>query len=197
MPKEQYVNLLKKEPENEAAAASKQVREEQAIQSTTPVTEHQTRQSITPAKEEQSRQSTTPVTEHQDRQPKTPIKEDQNTQSSIPVIEEQAHFEKKVIETGKVHISKVVYEDVDNYAIPTAEEQVSVERIPKNVIVDVAPGVRYEGDVMIIPVLKEVAVVEKKIMLVEEIRVTKTKTEKTENREIALKREEVKVERSK
>jgi stress response protein YsnF len=58
------------------------------------------------------------------------------------------------------------------------------------------PAVRYEGDVMIIPVLKEVAVVEKKLMLVEELRVTKTKTEKTETHEIALKKEEVKVERT-
>jgi uncharacterized protein (TIGR02271 family) len=185
MSKEQYVSLLKKEPENEPGGNSMPIREEQARQSTTPVAEQQAKQPITP------------VTEQQARQPITPVKEEQVKQPSIPVIEEQAHFEKKVVETGKVHISKVVYEDVDNYAIPTAEEQISVERIPKNVIVDVAPSVRYEGDVMIIPVLKEVAVVEKKIMLVEELRVTKTKTEKTENREITLKREEVKVERSK
>jgi len=119
-------------------------------------------------------------------------------ENSIPVIEEQAHIEKKVIETGKVHVSKVVYEDVDRYTLPTIEEHIGVERVTKNVLVDVAPpSVRYEGDVMIIPVLKEVAVVEKRIMLVEELRVTTTKTEKTQTHEVTLRKEEVKVERTK
>src|SRR4051794_8151705 len=91
----------------------------------------------------------------------------------IPVVHEQLKVDKKVIETGKVHISKVVYEDVERHNIPYTEESISVERVPKNQIVDtIPPPVRYEEDVMIIPVLKEVAVVEKRIMLVEELRVT-------------------------
>jgi uncharacterized protein (TIGR02271 family) len=129
-----------------------------------------------------------------------PKKDVQNSpeSSSIPIIEEKAIIEKKVVETGKVNISKVVYEDVDRFTIPTTEEHISVERISKNTIVDVAPpAVRYEGDVMIVSVLKEVAVVEKKIMLVEELRVTKTKIEKTETQDITLKREDVQVERTK
>jgi len=116
----------------------------------------------------------------------------------VPVVHEQISVDKKVIETGKVHISKVVYEDVERYAVPYTEEHITVERVPKNELVDtVPPAVRYEDDVMIIPVLKEVAVVEKKIMLVEELRVTKTKTEKTESHEIPLRKEEVQVNRSK
>jgi len=119
-------------------------------------------------------------------------------QNSIPVIEEQAHIEKKVIETGKVHVSKVVYEDVDRFTVPTTEEHIGVERVAKNTLVDVAPPpVRHEGDVMIVPVLKEVAVVEKRIMLVEELRVTTTKTEKTQTHEVTLRKEEVKIERTK
>jgi hypothetical protein len=42
-------------------------------------------------------------------------------------------------------------------------EEVQIERIPFNKIVDKEPeAVRYEGDTMIIPVLKEIAVIEKK-----------------------------------
>jgi len=122
---------------------------------------------------------------------------DKSGHVTIPVIEEQVKIDKKIVETGKVHISKVAYEDVDRYTIPYIEENVSVERIPKEEIVDtMPPAVRYEDDVMIISVFKEVAVVEKRIMLVEEIRVTKTKTEKTETREIKLKKEEVQIKRS-
>lgn len=112
----------------------------------------------------------------------------------IPVIEEQVVVGKKVIETGKVQISKVVYEDVERYAVPFIEEHVSVERIAKNEIVDtLPPAIRYEDDVMVISVLKEVAVVEKRVMLVEELRVTKSKTERTEAHDITLRKEEVKV----
>jgi stress response protein YsnF len=116
---------------------------------------------------------------------------------TIPVIEEHVKFDRKVIETGKVNISKVVYEDVDSYTIPYTEEQVTVERVPKNIIVDaVPPAIRYEDDVMIISVLKEVPVVEKRIMLVEELHVTKIKTEKTETHEVSLRKEEVEVNRT-
>jgi len=116
---------------------------------------------------------------------------------TIPVIEERIKIEKKVIETGKVHISKVVYEDVDQYVVPFMEEHVSVERIPKNEYVDVMPpAIRYEGDVMIIPVLKEVAVVEKRIMLVEELRVTKYQTQKSEAHEVTLRKEEIEIHRT-
>jgi uncharacterized protein (TIGR02271 family) len=115
----------------------------------------------------------------------------------IPVVHEQVKIDKKVIETGKVHISKVVYEDVERYNIPYIEENVSVERVPKNELLEtIPPPVRYEDDVMIIPVLKEVAVVEKRIMLVEELRVTKTKTEKSQAHELSLRKEQVQVKRS-
>jgi len=128
----------------------------------------------------------------QDKQPSLP-----NEQVIIPVVHEQVKVDKKVIETGKVHISKVVYEDVERYNIPYTEENITVERVPKNELVDtIPPPVRYEDDVMVIPVLKEVAVVEKRIMLVEELRVTKNKTEKTQAHEVSLRKEEVQVKRS-
>jgi uncharacterized protein (TIGR02271 family) len=118
-------------------------------------------------------------------------------QATIPIIEEQVKVDKKIVETGKVNISKVVHEDVERYAIPFLEEHISVERIPKNELVDaIPPAVRYEDDVMIISVLKEVAVVEKRIMLVEELRVTKTKIEKTESHDVTLRKEAIEVKRS-
>jgi len=48
---------------------------------------------------------------------------------------------------------------------------------------------------MIIPILKEIAVVEKKILLVEEIRVTKKSVYSEQAQEITLRKEEIKVER--
>jgi uncharacterized protein (TIGR02271 family) len=117
--------------------------------------------------------------------------------TTIPVIHEQVKVEKKVVETGRVHIKKSVHEEVDLYNVALLEEQVTVERIPINQYVDTAPpAIRYEGEVMIIPVLKEVAVVVKRIMLVEELHVTKHKSEKKELHEATLRKEEIEITRT-
>jgi uncharacterized protein (TIGR02271 family) len=115
----------------------------------------------------------------------------------IPVLEEQLKVGKKVIETAHVRLSKTVNESIESFEIPLKEEEIVVTRVPKNELVDTMPAaLRYEGDVMIIPVLKEVAVVEKRIMLVEEIHVSKKQTEKTETTEVTIRKEEVKVTRN-
>ena len=127
----------------------------------------------------------------------TDITERGETGVTIPVIHEEVKIEKKVVETARVQIAKVVHENVEQFTIPTIEEKILVERIPKNELVDVLPpAIRYEGEVMIIPVLKEVAVVEKRIMLVEELRVTKHKIEKSETHEVTLRKEQVEVNRT-
>lgn len=115
----------------------------------------------------------------------------------LPVMEERVEISKKVVEKAKVRLSKTVHEHLESYDIPLSEEQIIVKKVPKNEIVDTIPeGVRYEGDVMIIPVLKEVAVIEKRIMLVEEIHVSKYKYDKTETRQVTVRNEEVQVERT-
>ena len=66
-----------------------------------------------------------------------------------------------------------------------------------NKLLDKLPeAVRYEGNTMIIPVLQEITVIEKKILLVEEIHITKTSVSSTETKEVTLLKEEVKIERS-
>ncbi len=133
------------------------------------------------------------------RQEPDPATEEIKDESTgvIPVIEEHVEVGKKVIEKAKVRLSKKVNESVESYDIPLIEEEIVVKRVQKNELVDKAPAaVRYEGDVMIIPVLKEVAVIEKRIMLVEEIHVEKYKYDKTETRRVVVRKEEVNVERT-
>jgi uncharacterized protein (TIGR02271 family) len=114
----------------------------------------------------------------------------------IPVIEERARVDKKVIETGSVYIYKDVHEEEISVDIPFTHEEVDIERVPVNQYADdMPPPVRYEGDKTIIPVLKEVLVVEKKIMVVEELHITKRKIETHNTQQINLRREELKVDR--
>jgi uncharacterized protein (TIGR02271 family) len=96
-----------------------------------------------------------------------------------------------------VKISKSVKEESEIINLPTVNEEVKIERFSRNQIIDKLPeAVRYEGNTMIIPVLQEITVIEKKILLVEEIHITKTSVSSTETKEVTLLKEEVKIERS-
>ncbi len=117
--------------------------------------------------------------------------------AKIPVIEEKVSIGKEVKETGKVRLTKKVHEEEQLVDIPGIQEEVDVERIAINKYVDSPPPpVRHEGDTTVISVLREVTVVEKRLELVEEVRITKRQV-KTENAQtVTLRREEVNVEHS-
>ncbi|QHT68528.1 YsnF/AvaK domain-containing protein [Rhodocytophaga rosea] len=118
-----------------------------------------------------------------------------NESAVIPVIEEQVHVSKQQIETGKVLVSKKVHEEEKTIDIPLVHEEHTVERIPVNQYVEKAPEVRYEGDTMIIPVLREEVIIQKRLFITEELRITKRKIETSVPQQVTLRREEVIVER--
>jgi uncharacterized protein (TIGR02271 family) len=112
----------------------------------------------------------------------------------IPVIEEQVQVGKRVRETGSVRISKKVHQEEVTVDEPIVQEHVEVERVPVNQYVDIAPpAIRYEGDKMIISVLEEV--VEKRLILVEEIHITKQQEKTHDPQKVTLRKEELRVER--
>lgn len=118
-----------------------------------------------------------------------------NERLVIPVIEEQVTIDKQVIETGKVRISKRISEREELIDVPLFREEVRVERVPVNLYVEAMPEVRQEGEVMIIPVVEEQIVVQKKLLLVEELRVRKELVEHHAPQTINLKKEEVDIKR--
>lgn len=113
----------------------------------------------------------------------------------VPVVEEELSVTKQRIERGGVRIVKTVSERVETVDIPLLEEQTEVERVAVNRMVESAPPVRFEGDVMVVPVLEEVIVTEKRLMLREELRIRKRQVEVSKPQQVTLRREEVNVER--
>src|SRR5690606_17543666 len=109
----------------------------------------------------------------------------------IPVMEEHLIVDKKMIETGKLQIQKTIIEEDIEIDIPLLKETNEIKKIPKNIYVDSIPVVRQEGEVTIIPVVHEVLVVEKKLLLVEEIHVVKTVIETVEKNTVTIKKEHV------
>ena len=114
---------------------------------------------------------------------------------ALHVFQEKVNIDKKTVVSGKVVIQKKVYEEEEIVAVPVAHEEVEIKKVAVNKYVETAPGVRHEGDTTIIPVIKEVLVVEKKLLLVEEVHVTKHVVQQTKEHTIALRKEEIEVER--
>lgn len=113
----------------------------------------------------------------------------------IPVIQEQATVRKRIVETGRVKISKSVREYEEVVDIPHVYEKVEIERVPVNKFVEIAPKVRNEGETTIIPVLEERFVMEKRLFLVEELHIRKDRTETHQPQTVKVLKEEVDVKR--
>jgi len=123
--------------------------------------------------------------------------DDNTSQQSavIPVIEEQVHIQKQVVESGVIRVSKKVHDEQVTIDVPVIHEEHDVERVEINQYVDEAPTIRYDGATMIIPVLREEVVVQKRMVLVEELRITKKLVQTKKQEEVTLRKEEVIVER--
>ncbi|MBA2501450.1 MAG: YsnF/AvaK domain-containing protein [Pyrinomonadaceae bacterium] len=114
----------------------------------------------------------------------------------IPVIAEELHVGKRVVETGRVRIRKFVREHEETVDEPLMAEEVRVERVAVNRVIDAPVDVRYEDGRMIIPLMEEVLVVEKRLMLKEELHVTRQQVERRNPQVVTLRSEEVEIERA-
>lgn len=115
---------------------------------------------------------------------------------TIPRIEEQLQVGKQTLETGRVKLTKTVHETGETVAIPLLREEYTVERLALHQYVDEVPFTRQEGETTIYSVVNEVLVVQKRLLLVEEIRVTRQQTQHDETQTVPLRREEITIERT-
>ncbi|MFL4992784.1 MAG: YsnF/AvaK domain-containing protein [Microvirga sp.] len=111
----------------------------------------------------------------------------QDTSSEVEVIalaEEEVRLDKRMVTTGKIRVRTNVDVETELAKATLDGETVEVTRIPIDRIVDQAPGIRVEDNVTIIPVLEEVLIVEKRLVLKEEVHIRKLAT--TEDVEIPV-----------
>ncbi|ACB93829.1 DUF2382 domain-containing protein [Beijerinckia indica] len=88
---------------------------------------------------------------------------------TLPLYEETISVGKRRVRTGTIHVRTVTDTIRDHVDIELSEDRIDVKRVPVDRVVDHVPEVRIEGDLMIVPVLKEVFFVEKRLVLAEEI----------------------------
>jgi uncharacterized protein (TIGR02271 family) len=120
--------------------------------------------------------------------------EHSNSVRVIPLVEEVLDVQTRRVESGGVRVRKTVHEREEQIDEPVWQDEVEVEHLMLNRVVDgPAPTVRTEGDVLIIPLLEEVLVVQKQLMLREEVRITKRRTQAPAAQKVTLRREEAHV----
>jgi uncharacterized protein (TIGR02271 family) len=116
--------------------------------------------------------------------------------AAIPLAEERVSVTKREVETGRLRIQVSVEEREDAVPVELSHDEVEVERVAVNKAVSHLPSVRLEGSTTIIPVVEEVVVVEKRLILVEEIHVRRKSVAETQQIPVRLRSEQVRIERS-
>ena len=113
----------------------------------------------------------------------------------IPIVEEQAKIEKRRKVSSAVVVRTTVETEERTLKETLSGENIDVERVAINRVVDHVPPVRTEDDVTIIPVLEERLIVEKQLVLVEEVRIRRYATAEPVEVPVTLRRERATVER--
>jgi stress response protein YsnF len=130
----------------------------------------------------------------------------------VPVVQEEANVT-RVVHTNRVEIAKTVHERMETVDEPLLSEEVEIERVTinrplKSASISLGDGkaaameesqaaqVRREGDVLIIPLVEEVLVVEKRLVLREEVRIRKVQRETHAPQEVKLRNEQVEITRT-
>ena len=99
----------------------------------------------------------------------------------IPIAYEEMLTSTREVDTGMVRVKTVIDEREEIIRHELARSTVDVERVTIDREVEEMPAPRMEGEVYIIPVVKEVLFVRKALVLTEEVRLhRKTFTEQVE-----------------
>jgi len=109
----------------------------------------------------------------------------------IPLVAESLKVSKREVVTGGVRISKKVYQDTQTIDEPLFKEDVEIERIPVNRFVEAPQPIRKDGETMIVPLYEEAIVVEKRLLLREQLVIRKRRTEFHTPKKVTRRREDI------
>ena len=117
----------------------------------------------------------------------------------LPLVEETARIDKRADETGRVRVSTRTETIEQVLRENLRSDHVGVTRVTLNRTLsegESMPQVRTENGVTIIPVLEEILVVEKRLVLKEEVHVRQTTSGEDVEVPVMLRRQHAEVERT-
>jgi stress response protein YsnF len=113
----------------------------------------------------------------------------------IPLLEETFEVSRTLTETGALRVRVLIEETLSSAAVDLVQEVVTSTRVPRGVEAHERVEPWNEGDTLIVPIYEEVIVTERRLMLKEEIHITRRTTYSTELVERPLRQERAVVER--
>ena len=117
---------------------------------------------------------------------------------TVPAIEERVRVDKVAVDRGGYRVSKRVELREEVVEEELLRDEVSIERRPIGTTLPAGsapPAPHYEGDTLVVPVLVETVVVEKRLLLVEEVRITRTPVSELTRQPVTLRAERISIER--
>ncbi len=130
---------------------------------------------------------------------KTEDKADDNrlrweTVAIVPLGAETAAVSKRFRTTGRVRVKVRTETERRMLVEELAGQEIEIERVPRNELIEAIPEVRTENGTTIIPLVEEQLVVEKRLVLVEEVRLHRGHTKQTVTVPVDLRAERADVE---
>ena len=114
---------------------------------------------------------------------------------TLRLLGEEVSFGKERVETGRVRVRVVTREHEDAVDVPLTRERVEVERVAIGRDIEAIPPRRQEGDTLVVPVVEEVVVVRRKLVLKEEVRLKLVRSTEQHRENVILRRQEAVIER--
>ncbi len=125
--------------------------------------------------------------------------EDTGDSAVLPLVEEALRVGKRRVETGRVRVSVATETEERLLRETLRTERAEVERVPVGRELaegEPAPSVRREEDgTVVVPVLEEILVVERRLVLREEVRLRLVAAEEPVEQPVTLRRQRAVVER--
>ena len=108
----------------------------------------------------------------------------------IPLHAEEVSVGKKQVATGRVKVSTVTRSREELVEQLLQSERVEVDRVPMGQVVTKIPEVRTEGDITIIPVVEETVVLQRQLVLKEEVRIRRIRETQNYRESVVLRHQE-------
>lgn len=113
----------------------------------------------------------------------------------VPLHEEEISVSRREIKKANVQVALVTGTREQLIDEELTQVRVEIERAPIDRVVDVVPPIRQAGDITIIPVVEEIVVVERRLVLKEEVRVRRVSTKEQHQETLVLRQQEAVVTR--
>ena len=115
--------------------------------------------------------------------------------ATLQLLAEELSVSKQTEETGRVRVATRTREREALVDEDLARERVEIETVPIGLRIDAMPEVRVEGDTTIVPVVEEILVVERRLVLKEEVRLKRVRSTEHHKEKVTLRYQEAEVTR--